>query len=177
MIQWGGVMSKGNKMLFDARKQKGYSRKKLAQLSGVSQSSIKCYETGVRNPKIESLRKLAFCLNVSVDYLAGMSDVPWGNEKACDKRNLVDIKDKFINNQEFPHLIQAIKNATQPATNTPADTAETILEISTTEEDVKAVHDSIDAIMAAIAQKARREQNNPKKASHTAGGRNALRLS
>lgn len=58
-------------MIAELRKDKGLLQKELAQLLGVSIGTISNYETGVHNPEIETLIKLADYFNVSVDYMLG----------------------------------------------------------------------------------------------------------
>jgi len=58
------------KNLAKLRKQKGWSQEKLAVESGVSYNTIIKLERGrIRNPKIETVIKLAKALNVSIDKL------------------------------------------------------------------------------------------------------------
>ena len=58
-------------MIAELRKDKGLLQKELAQLLGVSIGTVSNYETGVHNPEIETLTKLADYFNVSVDYMLG----------------------------------------------------------------------------------------------------------
>lgn len=58
-------------MIAELRKDKGLLQKELAQLLGVSIGTVSNYETGVHNPEIETLIKLADYFNVSVDYMLG----------------------------------------------------------------------------------------------------------
>ncbi len=48
----------------------------LSALSGVTTATISRYRNGLRKPTIENLIQLAEALNVSVDYLLGLHDVP-----------------------------------------------------------------------------------------------------
>ncbi|MDR3594933.1 helix-turn-helix transcriptional regulator [Clostridium sp.] len=50
------------------RTEKNMSRSKLSEISGISEISIRKIEDGSRNPKVETLDKVANALNVSVDY-------------------------------------------------------------------------------------------------------------
>lgn len=60
------------KNLAKLRKQKGWSQEKLAAESGVSYNTIIKLERGrIRNPKIETMVKLAEALEVSLDTLVG----------------------------------------------------------------------------------------------------------
>jgi len=54
------------------RKQKGWSQERLAQEAGISYNTlIKVERNGIKNPKIETVIKLADALNVSLDKLVG----------------------------------------------------------------------------------------------------------
>jgi transcriptional regulator with XRE-family HTH domain len=60
------------KNLIMLRKQKGWSQEKLAQEAGISYNTlIKVERNGIKNPKIETVIKLADALNVSLDELVG----------------------------------------------------------------------------------------------------------
>ena len=52
-----------------ARKSKGLSQKELGERLHVSQAMIAQYEKGSRNPKIETVKKIADALNVPFEYL------------------------------------------------------------------------------------------------------------
>ena len=60
------------------REQHGYSRRELARLSGLGENLISKYESGISDPNIDSLKLLAGALNVSADYLLGLTDNPRG---------------------------------------------------------------------------------------------------
>lgn len=55
------------------RNKKGLTQKNVAELLDVSEASISSYETGMNNPPINVLAKLAGLYNVSTDYLLGIS--------------------------------------------------------------------------------------------------------
>ena len=58
------------KNLVKLRKQKGWSQEKLAVESGISYNTIiKIERGGIKNPKIETVVKLAKALGVSLDRL------------------------------------------------------------------------------------------------------------
>lgn len=52
-----------------ARKAWGLSRSKLSEISGVSDTAIGNYETGLSVPRIDLLAKLAKTLGVSINWL------------------------------------------------------------------------------------------------------------
>lgn len=63
------------KQLNKLRKLKGVSQKQLAnELGDINQQTISHYETGTREPNIQTLIKLADYFDVSIDYLVGRSD-------------------------------------------------------------------------------------------------------
>jgi len=58
------------KNLAKIRKKKGWSQEKLAQEAGISYNTlIKIERKGIKNPKIETVIKLANALRISVDEL------------------------------------------------------------------------------------------------------------
>lgn len=61
------------------RKQKGMSLKQLADVFGMSHSTLSKYESGTRRPDPDMLIKLAEYFAVSTDYLLGVSDTPYGS--------------------------------------------------------------------------------------------------
>ncbi len=60
------------KNLIELRKQKGWTQERLAIESGISYNTlIKIERNGIKNPKIETVIKLADALEVSLDDLVG----------------------------------------------------------------------------------------------------------
>ncbi len=60
------------KNLAEFRKQKRWSQERLAKESGISYNTlIKLERNGIKNPKIETVIKLADALKVSLDELVG----------------------------------------------------------------------------------------------------------
>lgn len=53
------------------RKMRGYTRKKLSEISGVAEITISQYETFKRNPMTEKLLKIAYSLNDTAKALLG----------------------------------------------------------------------------------------------------------
>lgn len=62
------------KKIRSLRLDKGWTQKKLAIESVVSENAIKQYENGKRQPKTEYLEKIADALGVSVDELLGRNN-------------------------------------------------------------------------------------------------------
>jgi len=61
------------------REQRGWSQRELSRLSGVGESLIRKYEAGISEPSAASLKSIAEQLNVSTDYLLGITDEPSGH--------------------------------------------------------------------------------------------------
>lgn len=61
--------------LKELREQKKLNQIGLAMKLNVSQSTISAYEKGGRTPDLETMISLAKIFHVSLDYLAGVSDV------------------------------------------------------------------------------------------------------
>jgi len=60
------------------REERGYTQEKLAEFLNIGQLQIWRYENGETEPKADTLAKIASFLNVSADYLLGLSDTPGG---------------------------------------------------------------------------------------------------
>jgi transcriptional regulator with XRE-family HTH domain len=59
-----------------AREELGFTQDDLAEKLDVAVLQINRYENGKTEPNGEMVRKIALALNVSADYLLGMSDHP-----------------------------------------------------------------------------------------------------
>lgn len=58
------------------RQERGLSRAEMADRVGISVSTLGNYERGENSPDIDTLRKVCICLDVSSEYLLGLSDSP-----------------------------------------------------------------------------------------------------
>ena len=64
-----------SKRLRDARIEKGYTQEEISDHLGFTRPTYTAYESGRRKPDNETLAKIAKILNVSTDYLLGLSDI------------------------------------------------------------------------------------------------------
>lgn len=62
--------------LSDLQKAKGVGRRDVFTSTGISQTAYHRYITGEREPNLSILVALANYFDVSIDYLAGRTDVP-----------------------------------------------------------------------------------------------------
>lgn len=65
---------KFNENLKKARLQKGLSQKELAEEIGVAKSTYSLYESGNREPNVQTIKKISDTLSVSADELLGIND-------------------------------------------------------------------------------------------------------
>lgn len=84
--------------LEDLMKKKELSRKELAKVAGVSIQTIGNYLNGTRLPDFYGFRSLATALNVSADYLLGLSDVASSNTTVRDIHEVTGLSEKAISN-------------------------------------------------------------------------------
>lgn len=92
------VRSKVNNQTFcnNLRELRGeLSQERYAKIFGLTQRTYSNYETGIREPDIETLIKIANYHNISVDYLIG-------HDNAIMKRPYSEIAENFI--KEFQEL-------------------------------------------------------------------------
>lgn len=54
-----------------ARKKKGMTQKQLGEVSSTSETTVKQYERGVRQPRLDQLQRIAAALEVPVLYFTG----------------------------------------------------------------------------------------------------------
>lgn len=72
----------------ELRKERGMTQKEVAERLGIGGSTMTMYETGRREPNMETLIKIADFFDVSTDYLLGKTNAR--NEKEVISRALVD---------------------------------------------------------------------------------------
>lgn len=65
-----------NENLRDVREQKGLSQKEVAEKIGVAKSTYSLYESGNREPNVQTIKKISDVLNVSADKLLGIDNEP-----------------------------------------------------------------------------------------------------
>ena len=64
-------MSIFSERLKELRKKRGYTQSELAEYMNMRQGSYTKWETGMTEPRIENLIKLADILNTTTDFLLG----------------------------------------------------------------------------------------------------------
>ena len=67
---------KYNEALKRAREYKELEQKNLAKILKTTQQQISLYETGQREMKVSQIIELSKALNLSADYILGLTDNP-----------------------------------------------------------------------------------------------------
>lgn len=63
-----------NENLKYAREKKGLTQKEVAEGIGVAKSTYSLYESGNREPNVQTIKRIADLLNVSADDLLGINE-------------------------------------------------------------------------------------------------------
>ena len=65
-----------NENLKASREKRGMTQKEVADIIGVAKSTYSLYESGNREPSVQTIKKIADTLNVSADDLLGLNNEP-----------------------------------------------------------------------------------------------------
>lgn len=95
-----------NENLKLARERKGFSQKEVAESIGVAKSTYSLYESGNREPNVQTIKKIADVLNTTADSLLGIDDEPQtlathfdGNEYTEDELEEIKKFAAFVKSQ------------------------------------------------------------------------------
>lgn len=96
-----------NDNLKRTRLKRGFSQKEVAEKIGVAKSTYSLYESGNREPNVETIKKIADILDVSADTLLGLDDSPVtlaahfdGSEYTEEQLNRIKEFAKFIKQED-----------------------------------------------------------------------------
>lgn len=133
------------------RTEKQMTQNQLATISGISESAIRKYEKGERQPKLEQLTKIANTLGVNVnDLLAEITDSTknhtWVNIKDIEKvremlpkENILEVKKEILKAMlDFNNQANAVISVI------PEDKIESILDIILKTIDIELMVDNAD---------------------------------
>jgi len=97
------------KRLKELRKRFGYSREKMGELLGISDSNIPRYESGKMTPSADIVARMAEVFNISADYLLRLTDdLEFRNDMELTEKEL-----KVITAMRHGDRIDAIKLITE----------------------------------------------------------------
>ena len=81
----------------ELRQKNNLTLKELGHKVGMADNTLSQYETGKRNPKLETWQKLADYFNVSVPYLQGFININIPNDlKFESKQDAIDCIEKIM---------------------------------------------------------------------------------
>jgi len=93
------------KMLKQLRKQRGLTQSELGEIVGVAKSTLSLYETGTREPDIETLKKFADFFGVSIDTLLEH------NQNTSENSAETIMRERFANDTDYRNLITAASSS------------------------------------------------------------------
>lgn len=88
---------KPHNRIAELRKEKGLTLQQVADAIGVGNNTISRYETGKREPKLETWIKLADFFNVPVSYLQGVGEYNYEDPQEIEKRTKHTLKELGFN--------------------------------------------------------------------------------
>ena len=91
------VMPKKYERIRNLREDKDISQTIIANYLNVNQKTYSRYETGEAEPAINTVRTLASYFNVSLDWLAGNSEI---KDPHINSNNLLNLYNSLSNNQK-----------------------------------------------------------------------------
>lgn len=100
-------MEVGKKISF-LRKNKGMTQKELAEILCVTDKAISRWESGIGNPDLNSLPKIAKIFNVSVDYLLSNTNELPIDESPKENQNVIQKPLKKANKKKLFLILSSI---------------------------------------------------------------------
>ena len=102
-------MSIFSERLKELRKKRGYTQSELADILNIKRATIAKWETGMTEPRIESLIKLADILDTTTDFLLGKTNIDFGNDskvyeeykELLSQNKKEEIKERYDHSFEF----------------------------------------------------------------------------
>ena len=92
--------------LKESRIKSGLTQEQLAEKLGIAKSTLSGYESGNREPNVQTIKKIADVLNVSADELLGIDSEPTtlaahfeGDEYTEDELNEIRQFAEFVKNR------------------------------------------------------------------------------
>ena len=106
---------KFNENLKNARERKEITQKEMAERIGVAKSTYSLYESGNREPNVQTIKKIADVLEVTADELLGLENDPIPvsyTHLSCPAEELQEfIRRKTLSISKSFHVTSSRKNA------------------------------------------------------------------
>ena len=90
---------KFSERLKQTRIKHGFTQDEFAKKLNISASSISLYENGDREPSLATLKTISETLNVSTDYLLGLTDVENNESSKVSLEYIYDLIQEYIKNK------------------------------------------------------------------------------
>lgn len=96
IIVIGVITTNIGQRIKELRETRGLSQNKLAKLADIARSSLSYIESGEKAPNIETIKSIAFALDVSQSYLLG-ENLPKSKQQALSPKleALLEVADTF----------------------------------------------------------------------------------
>ena len=101
-----------NENLRAARERKKMTQKDVADNIGVAKSTYSLYESGNREPNVQTIKKLAYLLNVSADDLLGLTQEPTAVAAHFDNNDFTENELDEI--RQFAEFVKNRKKSQSP---------------------------------------------------------------
>ncbi len=97
------------------RKHKRLTGKELALLAGVDQSEISLVEGGRRTPRADTIEKVAFAFDVSIDFIMGKEDADVALPLALSRQSLrLFLRERKVSEHMFAFLRRVCEKYAAP---------------------------------------------------------------
>ena len=103
---------KFNENLRQIREKRGFSQKEMSEQLDVARSTYSLYESGNREPNIQTIKKIACILNISTDILLGVDTTTPPvvinlnlNDYTADQWKRIESFARFIKHEEAQYGI------------------------------------------------------------------------
>lgn len=90
------------------REKKGYDQLKLAEKLNIHQSTLSCWESGIRTPKIEQILDIANFFDVEMDIVSRDYSIEQTNKQHLDEFDILFSKHKDILTNDDKEYIKFI---------------------------------------------------------------------
>lgn len=136
-----------------ARKAKGYTQEELAKLLGVSFAMIGQYERGERNPKIETLQRIADALGVGIGVLMYGTDSTFTDLDGVKYSGKIIPQSEIDNDDVFEYRISKLDNPDGfRIENSKGQSFDELLESGSTDEARKLLENLEDVVKTLLMQ-------------------------
>ena len=100
----GANIMQFSERLKQTRIKHGFTQDEFARKLNISASSISLYENGDREPSLATLKTISETLNVSTDYLLGLTEVENNESSKCDTLEKLERRHRILSKAYHPDV-------------------------------------------------------------------------